>query len=165
MYCGIFSRYPYTYIGLIMKCSLGKWDVLIIFLVFLCVLNPALTESFRRCVSTCSHPDCRISVQVCPWFSCWRLVMAEQKNIHLHCLGFFILFFYPSSPSAAHLSVKGFSDFPLELCLRGGMTLRLKGKGSCLQEFWNLWAVGVSRWCCYLISPQTNFRKMKLIMR
>lgn len=42
-----FSRYLYSYICLIMRCSLLKYDVLIIFLAFPFVLNPALTESFR----------------------------------------------------------------------------------------------------------------------
>lgn len=88
------------------------------------------------------------------------------KEYSSSLFGFFLLFFCPSFPSASHVSLEGFLDFPLELCLRDGMTVRLKGKGSSgLQEFWNLWAVGVSRWCCYLICPQTNFRKIRLIMR
>lgn len=89
--------------------------------------------------------------------------MTEKKNIHLHCFGFF--FSCPSSLSAFHLSVEGFSFFPLELCVRDGMTIRLKGKGSSgLQEFWNLRAIGVCRWCCYFICDQTSFRRIRLIV-
>lgn len=103
VYYGIFfSRYLYSYICLIMRCSLLKYDVLIIFLAFPFVLNPALTESFRWCVSTYSHPDCRISVQVCPWFNCWRLVTDEQKSIHVFLMfSSFLLPFFPF-----HLSFK-----------------------------------------------------------
>lgn len=80
---------------LIMKCSLVKYNCLIIFLVLSFILNPVSTESSGWCVSTCSHPDCRISVQVCPWFSSWRLVMAEQNRIHLHW--FLLVFFFSSA--------------------------------------------------------------------
>lgn len=112
---------------LIMKCSLTKYNCLIIFLVLSFILNPVSTESSGWCVSTCSHPDCRISVQVCPWFSSWRLVMAEQNRIHLHwflLVFFFLLHFFPFSISAFQLSVEGFPIFPLNPHLRTGMTIR-----------------------------------------
>lgn len=48
--------------------------------------------------------------------------LSWTKEYSYSPFGFFLVFFCPSSPSAFHWSVEGFSVFPLKPCLRDGMT-------------------------------------------